>query len=57
MIPSHHQSPARFQREQARWSAPLEPSQPVTGWGHDVVDLALAAASVAFLWALLSFLS
>jgi hypothetical protein len=57
MITSHHQNPARFQREQSRYSDQLQPIQPLRGWSHDLVDLALAALTVAFLWFLAGVLS
>ncbi len=46
----HNPDHLRFQRQQRRYSEALEPSQPVTSWGHDILDLALAAATVAALW-------
>ena len=47
---NHHPDDYLFLRGQRRYSEPLEPTDGLSGWGHDLLSLATVAAVVALLW-------
>ena len=46
----HHPDDYLFLRGQRRYSEPLEPTDGLSGWGHDLLSLATVAALVGLLW-------
>ena len=46
----HHPDDYLFLRGQRRYSEPLEPTDGLSGWGHDLLSLATVAAVVGLLW-------
>lgn len=57
MISDHNPDHYRFQRTQARHSPALEHSQPVSGYGVELLRLSGIVACVALLWALVAAIS
>ena len=47
---NHHPDDYLFLRGQRRYSEPLEPTDGLSGWGHDLLSLATVAAVVGLLW-------